>query len=211
MSPPYGSHGARGPERGPQDQKKLMKKRIVMLVASDPDSDPRIDWEASYAPQEFAVTAMGACGPRSRDPGRELRPGYTIVRLPRDGRGCAGFLRRAAELMIAGWLRPILAVLLLPFAVVVAVLELLRRSVKRRIGKRPVYEALRQGARFGLTLLGLRIPISFFRHVVISSAALWRGIVAERLDEHDDRPLQRSRYAPGRRDGPAGLRLQAGL
>ena len=73
--------------------------------------------------------------------------------------------------------------LLFPFAFVVAALELLRQGVKRRIGKRPVYEALRQAARYGLSLLGFRIPISFFRHVVISSAALWRGIVAARLDE----------------------------
>ena len=36
----------------------------------------------------------------------------------------------------------------------------------------------------GLALLGLRIPISFFRHTVISSVALWRAVVAERLDEH---------------------------
>lgn len=164
-------------------QKKLMKKRIVMLVANDPDSDPRIEWEASYAPPEFAVTAMGVCGPAMQGPRQELRPSYMIVRLPRDGRGCLDFLRRGAELMIAAWLWPILAVLLLPLAIVAAVLELLGRGVKRHVGKRPVYAALRQAARFVLALLGLRIPIGFFRHVVISSAALWRGIVAERLDE----------------------------
>ena len=59
-----------------------MKKRIVMLVASDPDSDPRIEWEASYAPREFAVTAMGACMPSAQGPQQELRPSYTIVRVP---------------------------------------------------------------------------------------------------------------------------------
>lgn len=160
-----------------------------MLVAGDPDADPRIDWEASYAPREFAVTVMGVCGPPVQASTQhsgwqpEFLPTYAIVRLPRDDRPCAGFLRRGAELMIAAWLWPILAVLLLPFAAVVAVLELLCRSVKRRIGKRPVYESLRQGVGLGLSIVGFRIPISFFRHVVISSAALWRGIVAERLDE----------------------------
>ncbi len=153
-----------------------------MLVAGDPDSDPRIDWEASYAPPEFAVTVMGACDLSVHGPRQELRPGYTIVRLPRDGRGCLGFLRCAAELMVVAWLRPILAVLLFPFAVIVAVLALLRRCAKGRIAKRPVYEKLRQSARSLLALFGLRIPIGFFRHVVISSATLWRGIVSEGLD-----------------------------
>ncbi len=169
--------------QGTSISEKLVKKRIVMLVSSDPDSDPRIDWEARYAPPEFFVTAMGVCGPLVTEPQQEVRYGYAIVRLARDGRGCADFLLRAAGLMVPAWLRIILAVLLLPFAVVVAVLELLRRSVKRRIGKWPVYEWMRHSARVALTFLGVRIPISFFRHVVIASAALWRGIVAERLDE----------------------------
>jgi glycosyltransferase involved in cell wall biosynthesis len=166
-----------------------MKKRIVMLVASDPDSDPRIDWEASYAPREFAITAIGACGPTLRGPTRELRSRYAIVRLVSDGRGSAGFLRSAAKLMVAGWLLPILAAPLLPLAVAVAAVEWLRRGRapsthgRGRIGRRPVYEALRQAARIVLTPFGLRIPISFFRHVVIASAALWRGVVAERPDE----------------------------
>ena len=62
-----------------------------------------------------------------------------------------GFLRRAAELMIAPWLRLILAVPLLPLAVVAAVLGWLGRGVKGRIGKRPVYEAIRQAAGYGLS------------------------------------------------------------
>ena len=139
----------------PRVQKKFMKKRIIMLVASDPDSDPRIDWEARYSPRQFAVTVMGACGPELKGPRQKLWAGYAIVRLARNGRGCAGFLRTAGKLMVARWLLPILTVLLLPFAVAVAVLELLRRSVKRRIGRRPVYETLRQAARYGLTHLGV--------------------------------------------------------
>ena len=154
-----------------------------MLVASDPDSDPRIDWEASYVPPEFAVTVMGACGPPVQGPWQESRPGYRVARLPRDGRGCVGFLCRAAKLMFAAWLRLILAVMLLPFAVMVAAVEFLCSGVKRLIGKRPVYGALREGGRYVLAFLGLRIPLGFFRHVVITSATLWRGIVVERPDE----------------------------
>ena len=169
--------------RGLPKFRNLMNKRIIMLVAGDPDSDPRIEWEATYAPREFAVTALGACGPSDERPGQESRPAYTIVRLPRDGRGSAGFLRRATELMIAVWLRPILAVLLLPLLVVAAIVELLSRGIGPRIKQWPAYRVLRHTARFFLGLLGLRIPLAFFKHAMISSAALWRGIMAERLDE----------------------------
>ena len=153
---------------------------------------PRIDWEAQFAPAEFAVTALGTCGPANEKPRQELRPDYTIVRLDRDGRGCASFLRRGAELMIAVWLRPILAVLLLPLVIVVAVFEWLCRGMRRIIGQRPIYATMRQAAQWVLALLGVRIPLAFFRHVVITSAAPWRGIVAERPGRAGHCPLQRS-------------------
>lgn len=51
-----------------------------MLASHEPMLDPRIDWEASYAAREYAVTVLGIQDPARTPTAPEHGKGYTIVR-----------------------------------------------------------------------------------------------------------------------------------
>ena len=155
--------------------KKIYEKKNCHAGCRRPRCGPTDRLGGELCAAGICRTVMGACGPPvqvpwQRDRGRLIRS--CVCHAMAKG---AWLSLPWGQLMFAAWLWPILAVMLLPFAVIVAALELLCRSVKRRIGKGPVYGAVREGGLVS-TFLGFRIPISFFRHVVIlarSGEASW--------------------------------------
>jgi glycosyltransferase involved in cell wall biosynthesis len=159
-----------------------LNHRILMLVASDPDSDPRIEWEATYTPESWQVTAMGACALPLRGPILEDRLGYRVSRIVRRENGQTRFLFAALRLLAPLAMLPPLFMIALPTVLLCAVLAVFRRCVVLVVGCGPLYNSLRQRSRKILTILGLRIPLGFFRNVFTASTALWRGICAERPD-----------------------------
>lgn len=106
--------------------------RLVMLVAHEPDRDPRIEWVARTAAETHDTIVLGFFDPRYEKPAEEARSRYRIRRFkPEWNRGEAIGLGRAVfRRLVPWWLKCALVILAMLAWLPLLVLEIVVRIVR---------------------------------------------------------------------------------
>jgi glycosyltransferase involved in cell wall biosynthesis len=168
----------------------LIPKRLALLVAQPPDVDPRIDWTASTAADEFDVTVVALSQPQGsarRFPGSDR---YRTIQVPRRP-GLRSNLTFAHAVLLAMPLRMLLlgillgvgsSLLLIVFPLFWALYQLARRNrILRAMTRR-----LRTAIDWHPLVLTAR-PRVFLATVAMHFAPVARAFEAE-LDSMDHHP-----------------------
>src|ERR1700686_912704 len=91
-------------------------KRLYVLVAHEPNRDPRIDWVSRFALDLFDVTVFGMAEPARPELPIERQHGYGIERLERSALGFRSFALAFCRVFLLSSLLwwPLLLALLVP-------------------------------------------------------------------------------------------------
>jgi glycosyltransferase involved in cell wall biosynthesis len=99
-----------------------------MLAAHEPTLDPRVNWEANLASEEYEVTVMGLKDMPRITADKELKGNYTILRFDRtETHGKGMFLKFLIKAFIPKWLSAFAGFILLPFFPLLIILEYIAR------------------------------------------------------------------------------------
>jgi glycosyltransferase involved in cell wall biosynthesis len=180
---------------GKRNRYDMPSKRLYSLAAHDPTRDPRIDWVARFATDQFEVTTFGIAEKGRPAPASETVHGYRIVRLTKTLQGFRTIVPPCARWVLTSWLLSLMApaaLCFLPLLWVSDTIRVVRKALRRVFGaivprriRNPIQEPItavltwigpsRTAYRL-LAFLRLDQPIWLARYFIATTVTLYREV-----------------------------------